>query len=50
MKIDPETRYEDLALYVKDHLEFIYVGDVKWSVAVLVLIIYDAPLLLGFSM
>jgi len=50
VKIDPETRYEDLALYVKDHLEFIYVGDVKWSVAVLVLIIYDAPLLLGFSM
>ncbi|MBP1971414.1 hypothetical protein J2Z83_003553 [Virgibacillus natechei] len=47
MKIDPETRHQNLAQHVKQQLEFISVEDVRSSVIVMVLVIYDAPLLLG---
>ncbi|MBY7142364.1 hypothetical protein KFZ56_04495 [Virgibacillus sp. NKC19-3] len=47
MKINPKTRHQDLAQHVKEQLGFISVEDVKSSVVVMVLIIYDVPLLLA---
>ncbi len=49
MKINPETKYQDLALYVKDHLDFIAVDQVKSGIIVMILVLYDLPLLLSFS-
>ncbi|WP_405101049.1 hypothetical protein [Oceanobacillus sp. FSL H7-0719] len=47
MKIDPETRHQNLAQHVKQQLEFIFVEDVKSSVITFVFVMYDVPLLLG---
>lgn len=47
MKISPEIRQQDLAQHVKKQLEFIPVEDVKSSVIVMVLVMFDIPLLLG---
>ncbi|WP_143804669.1 hypothetical protein, partial [Paraliobacillus ryukyuensis] len=47
MKIDPKTRHQNLAQHVNEHLESPPVEDVRSSVMVMVLVIYDAPLLLG---
>lgn len=47
MKINPETRYQDLALYVKEHLDFISIDQVKFTVIGMAFGMYDLPLLLG---
>ncbi|WP_218669566.1 hypothetical protein, partial [Paraliobacillus ryukyuensis] len=47
MKIDHKTRHQNLAQHVKEHLKSPPVEDVRSSVMVMVLVIYDAPLLLG---
>ncbi|WP_373895123.1 hypothetical protein [Virgibacillus sp. CBA3643] len=47
MKIDPETRHQNLAQHVKQQLEFTSVEDVRSSVIAFVFVMYDAPLLLG---
>src|SRR5699024_4299213 len=44
MKINPETRHQDLALYVSDHLESLDVKDTKWSITTMVIGMYDLPL------
>src|SRR5699024_16934 len=49
MKINPEIRHQDLALHVSDQLDFISVSDVRASIIILNLIMYDGPLLLVLS-
>src|SRR5699024_2234773 len=49
MKINPEIRHQDLALHVSDQLDFISVSDVRASIIIMNLIMYDGPLLLGLS-
>jgi len=46
MKINPETRRQDLALYVTDHLSPIPSDQAKWGTAVLIFVLYDLPLFL----
>lgn len=47
MKIDTETRHQDLAQHVKFQLGFIPVEDVRSSIIIFVFVMYDVPLLLG---
>lgn len=47
MKIDSDTRHQDLAQHVKEHLEFISVEHVRSSVITFVIISFDLFLLLG---
>ncbi|GGB34744.1 hypothetical protein GCM10011409_10240 [Lentibacillus populi] len=47
MKINPKMRHQDLAQHVNEQLEFIPVEDVRSSVIVMILVIYDVPLLMG---
>lgn len=47
MKINPETRHQNLAQHVKEQLGFISVEDVRSAIIVFVFIIYDMPLILG---
>src|SRR5699024_1110047 len=47
MKINPEIRHQDLAMHVSDQLDFISVSDVRASIIIMNLIMYDGPLLLG---
>src|SRR5699024_12302744 len=49
MKINPEIRHQDLALHVSDQLDFISVSDVRASIIIMNLIMYDGPVLLGLS-
>lgn len=47
MKINPETRHQDLAQHVKEQLGFIFVEDVRAAIIIFVFIMYDVPLILG---
>ena|SRR5699024_125309 len=47
MKINPETRHQDLALYVKEHLESLPVEQSKLTQVVLIFVLYDIPLYLS---
>src|SRR5699024_12548650 len=47
MKINPEIIHQDLALHVSDQLDFISVSDVRASIIIMNLIMYDGSLLLG---
>src|SRR5699024_5331543 len=49
MKINPEIRHQDLALHVNDQLDFSSVSDVRASIIIINLIMYDGPLLVGLS-
>lgn len=46
MKINPETRHQDLALHIREHLRSIPSDQVKWGTTVMVLGLYDVPLYL----
>lgn len=47
MKIDTKIKYQNLAQHVKEQLSFISTEDVKPSVIIFVVIMYDLPLTLG---
>lgn len=47
MKIDPAIKPQDLSQHFQEHLGFITVTDVKASVFIAVLILYDLPLMIG---
>src|SRR5690625_3313704 len=46
MKIDPETRHQDLSLFVREHLTSIPSDEAKLAEIVLVFTMYDLPLFL----
>ena len=48
MEINPNIKYDRLPHFVREHLMFTSTNNVRGSVAVLVLFLYDSPLLLSF--
>src|SRR5699024_5799477 len=47
MKINPEIRHQDLTLHASDQLDLISVSDVRASIIIMNLIMYDGSLLLS---
>src|SRR5699024_915986 len=48
LKINSEIKYERLPFYVKEHLSFVDIGNIKWGVATFVIFLYNTPLILSF--